>query len=216
MIGREPLPSQPIALARICQISLEKWQEHEQTIIALLIPKGGRFHMKRCDIELDRQDSKSNKLSEAAEKSHEARRKNKQNQNDISQGNAKPIAEERRGEKEQKVRKEKEAGVVLPDWLSADIWSAYVAHRKFIKKPISAHAQSLAIIELGGFIKNGHDPTTIINTSISKGWIGLFEPKTNQNGSRSQPTKQSYSDMLGRVAEKAVRNLERETSDEIY
>ena len=104
MAGRMPLPCQAIALARICQISLDKWLEHESVLTRFLIKKGDKYHIKRCDIELDRQDSTSRKLGEAALKAHIARKNNKENQKDISLGNAEALAlphieEKRREEK---------------------------------------------------------------------------------------------------------------------
>jgi len=101
MLNRMPLPCQPIALARICQISLEKWHEHSEMILSFFRKRGERFHHKRCDIELDRQDSTSKRLGEAAKKAHEARRKNKASSYSYmpsqSQGDAEANAEERRG-----------------------------------------------------------------------------------------------------------------------
>jgi uncharacterized protein YdaU (DUF1376 family) len=105
MLNRMPLPCQPIALARICQISLEKWHEHSEMVLYFFRKRGERFHHKRCDIELDRQDSTSKRLGEAAKKAHEARRKNKAHSEAYvpsqSHANAEANAEEKRGEVEE-------------------------------------------------------------------------------------------------------------------
>ena len=131
MLGRMPLPCSDIALARICQISLEKWQEHAPIIVKFFTKIDDKYRLKRCDVELDRQDLTARRLGDAAKKAHEARKNNKQKQDDISQGNAEAIAlptiEERRGrgEVEDKERKQekKEAknakpkfGDVPADW----------------------------------------------------------------------------------------------------
>lgn len=77
MQNRMPLPSHSTALARICQISIDKWSEHSETVLPFFRLTGTRYHHKRCDIELDRQDSTSKKLSDAAKKASEARARNK-------------------------------------------------------------------------------------------------------------------------------------------
>ena len=109
MQNRLPLPSHGTALARICQISLEKWSEHQTIVLGFFKIRGDRYHHKRCDIELDRQDSKSKKLSDAAKKSQEVRRRKLEisdtSEPSYSQASAKVAIEERRGEVEEKKKK---------------------------------------------------------------------------------------------------------------
>lgn len=82
--------------------------------------------------------------------------------------------------------------VQLPDWLSAEIWSSWVAYRRDLKKPIkSQQTVTQAINLLDRCRLNGYAPEEIINRSIANGWQGLFEP----NGAKPQPSQQ------GRVAE---------------
>lgn len=82
--------------------------------------------------------------------------------------------------------------VQLPDWLSAEIWSSWVAYRRDLKKPIkSQQTVTQAINLLDRCRLNGYAPEEIINRSIANGWQGLFEP----NGTKPQPSQQ------GRVAE---------------
>lgn len=101
MTSRMPLPCHANALARICQISLDKWQEHSQIVLPFFHKMGDKYHHKRCDIELDRQDGTSKKLSDAAKKAHETRKQNKENQRLISLGNTMVAIEERRGEEKE-------------------------------------------------------------------------------------------------------------------
>lgn len=78
--------------------------------------------------------------------------------------------------------------VQLPDWLSAEIWSSWVAYRRDLKKPIkSQQTVTQAINLLDRFRLNGYSPEEIINQSIANGWQGLFEPK----GARPQRRQES-------------------------
>ncbi|HBR1128079.1 TPA: replication protein, partial [Klebsiella pneumoniae] len=77
--------------------------------------------------------------------------------------------------------------VQLPDWLSAEIWSSWVAYRRDLKKPIkSQQTVTQAINLLDRCRLNGYAPQEIINRSIANGWQGLFEP----NGAKPQPGQQ--------------------------
>ncbi|HBT5968355.1 TPA: replication protein [Klebsiella pneumoniae] len=77
--------------------------------------------------------------------------------------------------------------VQLPDWLSAEIWSSWVAYRRDLKKPIkSQQTVTQAINLLDRCRLNGYAPEEIINRSIANGWQGLFEP----NGAKPQPGQQ--------------------------
>lgn len=79
------------------------------------------------------------------------------------------------------------SAVQLPDWLSAEIWSSWVAYRRDLKKPIkSQQTVTQAINLLDRCRLNGYSPEEIINQSIANGWQGLFEPK----GSKPQPRQQ--------------------------
>ena len=78
--------------------------------------------------------------------------------------------------------------VQLPDWLSAEIWSSWVAYRRNLKKPIkSQQTVTQAINLLDRCRLNGYSPEEIINQSIANGWQGLFEPK----GARPQRRQES-------------------------
>lgn len=80
------------------------------------------------------------------------------------------------------------SAVKLPDWLSAEIWSSWVAYRRDLKKPIkSQQTVTQAINLLDRCRLNGYSPDEIINQSIANGWQGLFEPK----GSRPQRRQES-------------------------
>ena len=70
------------------------------------------------------------------------------------------------------------SAVQLPDWLSAEIWSSWVAYRRDLKKPIKFQQTVTQAINLLDRCRlNGYSPDEIINQSIANGWQGLFEPK---------------------------------------
>ncbi|MEF3090455.1 replication protein [Raoultella scottii] len=78
--------------------------------------------------------------------------------------------------------------VQLPGWLSAEVWSSWVAYRRDLKKPIkSQQTVTQAVNLLDRCRQSGYPPEEIINQSIANGWQGLFEPK----GSKPQPRPQS-------------------------
>ncbi|HCI4470735.1 replication protein [Klebsiella pneumoniae] len=80
------------------------------------------------------------------------------------------------------------SAVQLPDWLSTEIWSSWVAYRRDLKKPIkSQQTVTQAINLLDRCRLNGYSPEEIINQSIANGWQGLFEPK----GARPQRRQES-------------------------
>lgn len=89
------------------------------------------------------------------------------------------------------------SAVQLPDWLSAEIWSSWVAYRRDLKKPIkSQQTVTQAINLLDRCRLNGYSPDEIINQSIANGWQGLFEPKV------ARPQRRQESRVTERFADK--------------
>ena len=76
METRLPLPNSDNALARIIGISINDFHAIAQQVRSKLTAKGELLHIKRCDIELDRQDNLSRKRSNVAKEAHEKRRQN--------------------------------------------------------------------------------------------------------------------------------------------
>ncbi len=67
---------------------------------------------------------------------------------------------------------------VLPDWIPADTWTAYLKTRTGKKAKNEPHALGLIVKDLESFRDKGHDAVTVLNNSIKGGWAGVFEPKT--------------------------------------
>lgn len=93
-------------------------------------------------------------------------------------------------------RQHAQSGMELPDWLPADAWREYVAHRKAIRKPMGTdYARKLAIGKLGKLRADGHDPKAVIDQSIGNGWQGLFAIIDETDG-RSRAGKHAASGAL--------------------
>ena len=74
----------------------------------------------------------------------------------------------------------------LPPWIDADAWAGYVAMRKSIKKPLTERAMKLAIHKLEGLLKQGHDPTKVLDQSTFNSWQGLFPIREERHGRQSE------------------------------
>lgn len=61
---------------------------------------------------------------------------------------------------------------VAPDWLSPEVWEAFIAHRKQKRKPLTAQAATITLRDLDKARSFGHDPERLIETAIAAGWTG--------------------------------------------
>jgi hypothetical protein len=77
----------------------------------------------------------------------------------------------------------------LPPCIPPPAWANWLAYRKQIRKPIAAATAKQQINKLAHWHAAGHDLTAIINTSIERGWTGLFEPQKNEAKNGKQPTE---------------------------
>ena len=66
----------------------------------------------------------------------------------------------------------------LPDWLPIEAWRDWCQYRqKVSKSKFTAKAKELSLRTLISLHEKGHDPLTVINLAIERGWTGLFEPR---------------------------------------
>lgn len=88
--------------------------------------------------------------------------------------------------------------IPVPEWLNAESWNEWVAYRRQAGKPIKTELTvTKAFRLLKECLDEGHDPVSVINTSIANGYQGLFKPKfgfKSRSGGRdvnqiSQPGK---------------------------
>lgn len=102
-------------------------------------------------------------------------------------------------------RRAKPDPFVLPDWIPADPWDAFVSMRKGIRKPMTDHAKELAVGKLRELSDDGHPPGAVLNQSTFSSWQGLFpikdqnhgQPKSNQRGGSTRDAAQLALSRMG-------------------
>lgn len=96
----------------------------------------------------------------------------------------------------------------LPPWLPVIEWEAYQEMRKKIRKPMTSHAEQLAIKKLENFQFEGKNIVEILNYSILNNYQGIFEPK--QEGQNYGKPKQTKLDLIADGIAKARAARKRE------
>lgn len=80
--------------------------------------------------------------------------------------------------KEPPTHADKPPAVEMPEWLPTEAWEMWDRFRKKKdSKAWSADAKKLSIRELGKLQNQGHDPASVIEQSVQRGWTGLFPLK---------------------------------------
>jgi hypothetical protein len=98
-------------------------------------------------------------------------------------------------QKKEKKEKNREPLTPLPDWLPLDAWNAYLEVRQKLRAPNTANATSLLLVKLTTLRSEGHDPKTVIEQSIERGWRSFFQPKGDHNA-RPTGTRPSTIDII--------------------
>jgi hypothetical protein len=89
----------------------------------------------------------------------------------------KPSLNRQLNRKEPKDTRADATGFVLPDWIPADAWAAFMETRKEKKAKSTPYALGLIVKSLKTFQAAGHDPVEILNASIKAGWSDVYPPK---------------------------------------
>ena len=76
-------------------------------------------------------------------------------------------------------KQKRAAPIALPDCIPVDVWEMWDRYRNS-KKGWTADAKKLNLRTLTDIANKGHDPRKVVETSIERGWTGLFEPKAEQ------------------------------------
>jgi hypothetical protein len=105
-------------------------------------------------------------------------------------------------EKKQGLRKTKQGlnaqaapapNFVLPDWIPADTWSAFMEVRSGKKAKNTDYALKLLVGTLTKMRAAGHDPVDVINNSIRTGWSDVYAPKASAiTPSRRTPALEDF------------------------
>lgn len=86
-----------------------------------------------------------------------------------------------------KVSPEKTETLTLPDWLSQESWTDFLAYRKALKAPVTELSGKRLLKTLTDLRGQGHDPVKVIDQTIATGkWTGLFPLKVNTAASYQQ------------------------------
>lgn len=64
-----------------------------------------------------------------------------------------------------------------PDWVPIDLWNAWLEVRRKKRAPNTDEALRLSVLDLERFKAAGHEPRTVLEQSVKRGWQGLFETK---------------------------------------
>lgn len=70
--------------------------------------------------------------------------------------------------------------IELPDWVSPDLWLAWLEVRRKVRAPNTASALRLNLRNLEKLREAGETPSAVLELAISRGWRGLFSTKGYQ------------------------------------
>lgn len=187
METKQPLPDSDNALSRAAGIDLEQWSKSASIIRPFFcLENDGKLHLKRCDIEIARQNGK--KISHAKRGKIGAKvRWNKYNKNNGDNSNchsiaiAEPMANHSRGDKRREESKKvnppiPQADFHLPEGIPEQDWNDYRIMRQKIRKPMTRRAEEMAIARLLELKTEGHAPESVLRHSILNAYQGLFPP----------------------------------------
>lgn len=87
--------------------------------------------------------------------------------------------------------------IVYPLWLPTQAWAAFVDFRKSKdRKGWTEHAERLSLRKLEQLANQGHDPTSVLEQSVMRGWTGLFPIKPDNDNGRSGHKAAPHRDFL--------------------
>lgn len=203
------LPDDDKRLARMACLEVREWKKIRVVLEPKFIVYNGVWKQKRVLQEAVRYAKLSDKNRANALKRNEtplpvASQPHSQKAANIS--NKELVTSNSKKDKSKNAPKKQN----IPDWLDGELWDEYKSHRKELKKPMSAVAESRAIKKLERWKEQGHDPTMVINTTLENNWIGFVDPdelKGKRNGNHNK------SEQADAAISKALAELEQESID---
>lgn len=204
----EALPDDDRKLARIARMTDKEWAEVREDMAEFFQIGDGKWAHKRVEQELEKVREKSMKASRAGKAS--AQRTLNGRSTDVEQtfnhtdtdtdtedtSYLPPTPQKRPAKLET---------LTLPDWMPAEVWREWEGHRRELRKPLTASAAQAQLRQLAAWKDRGHDPPSIIRTSIANGWQGLFEPK---NKGEQHNVVKSKSQRAREAAQRGLDELE--------
>jgi uncharacterized protein YdaU (DUF1376 family) len=170
-----PLPREVSEIARLIRL-----KGHEDAINAVIGEffddcTDGWMH-ERCDAEIQRMQDKQAKARASAQASVNARAANAErtlNERSTSVELPTPTPTPTPGK-----NKARAAPGLLPEWVPVEPWQHFVEHRKAMRGvPFTDAARDGVLRELSRLRDMGHDPAALLQTSVTRGWRTVFEPK---------------------------------------
>jgi len=78
---------------------------------------------------------------------------------------------------------------VLPDWIDAEAWAAFMTVRAKKKAASTDYALNLIVKTLTKLRDAGHDPMDCLNNSIKSGWSDVYEPRSHATAKTQKQPK---------------------------
>lgn len=86
---------------------------------------------------------------------------------------------------------------VLPDWIPADAWKAFMETRKAKKAKDTPYALGLIVKTMESIQAAGQDPILALNNSIKSGWSDVYMPKDSFGKQSGKTTPKVYHTISG-------------------
>lgn len=201
----QALPAEFDALCRIAGAQSKVERDAVKKVAALFFEsREGRLFQARIENEIVL-------ASEAGEKNRENGAKPKRVAKPVasnSHSNGLGIQEPIDSNQPTSTPKPPPAAFALPLWIPAEAWSDFEAMRRQQRKPLSDAAKRLAVKALEDLRRHGSDPQLVLEQSVMRCWLGLFEVKPDARAAVARGGLPWWSTDEGIIAAGKERNLE--------
>lgn len=92
--------------------------------------------------------------------------------------------------------------------VSAEVWQQFREHRKAIRAPMTARAESLLARRLQELVASGENGTKVVEQSIERGWKGLFQTEGRSVAPGQKPRNKA--DRLAAINEEMWKGRKRD------
>jgi uncharacterized protein YdaU (DUF1376 family) len=204
-----PLPADPVEVARLIRLRGHQ-AEVEAVLREFFEQDAAGWRHSRCDEEIERMQDKQAKARASAAASVNARKAKAQPTQSERRANAErtlnerstdvelptptptPIPKDKKQETPAKPARFDPLGVDLPNGVSQDVWSEWIAYRRKRKLTTTEQTVKAQVAKLAEFAAAGHDPAEVVEQSILQGWQGLFAPKDKAGQARRIPARENF------------------------
>jgi uncharacterized protein YdaU (DUF1376 family) len=194
------LPNDDKILANVAGLTPGKWRAICAPIMALLTVEDGQITQRRLLSELRKANAKSQQRSAAGRASAAA--KPLKSLQVVPTDVAPPLERGVNGrggnqnQNQNQNKKEKKppaaAGalalaVSMPVWICPQAWQGYCEMRQRKRAPLTDRAKALVIKQLEQLMRQGHDPTAVLDQSTQNSWTDVYALK-NKDSKHGKPT----------------------------